>query len=215
MAPITLGIRREVAKNRPNNRPRNFYEYGSFQSRDVTLAIWGCNSEHVDSSYTLKISAYDIATDWRFEFPPQEVTLGENRSTELWSGQCPQPPLDQAYDKTAPSGTVVIHAILISDGQVIARYTDWPQPYKLLDLPNPNLQVNVNLADGEIKLNVDKPVKGIWISVEGDDEGLEFSDNSLDLFPGDEQIVKVKGIKGRVVTVASLWNPKAVRALVR
>jgi beta-mannosidase len=210
MRPVTLGIRREIAKNRPNDRPRNFYEYGSFQSRQVTLSIWGCNSKHSDSSYTLKVSAYDISTDWRLDLPEQEVILGENRSTELWSGICPEPPLDQAFDKVAPSGTVVIHTTLLKEGEVIARYTDWPQPYKLLDLPDPKLKVEV--SDGEIRLNVEKPVKGVWLSVEGDDEGIEFGENSLDLFPGDEVVVKAKGVEGRGVTVASLWNPKATRA---
>jgi beta-mannosidase len=206
MRPVTLGIRREVAKNRPNDRPRNFYEYGSFQSRQVTLSIWASNFKH-QSTYTLKVSAYDIATDWRLDLPEQEVVLAENRSTELWSGICPEPPLDQASDKVAPSGTVVIHAMLLEDGEVTARYTDWPQPYKLLDLPDPKLKVEVR--NGEIRLNVEKPVKGVWLSVEGDDEGIEFGDNSLDLFPGDEVVVKAKGLEGRVVTVASLWNPKA------
>jgi len=206
MRPVTLGIRREVSKNRPNDRPRNFYEYGSFQSRQVTLSIWASNFKE-ESTYTLKVSAYDIATDWRLDLPEQEVTLGENRSTELWSGVCPEPPVDQAFDKTAPSGTVVIHAVLISKGEVIARYTDWPQPYKLLELPDPKLDVEV--INGEIKLKVEKPVKGVWLSVEGDDEGIEFGDNSLDLFPGDEVVVKAKGLEGRAVTVASLWNPKA------
>lgn len=209
MAPITLGIRREVTKNRPNDRPRNFYEYGSFQSREVTLSIWGCNSKHTESSYTLKISAYDIASDWRLDLPEQEVTLGENRSTELWSGICSEPPLDRAFDKTAPSGTVVTHAILISKGKVVARYTDWPQPYKLLNLPDPKLKVEVR--DGKVTMNVEKPVKGVWLSVEGNDEGIEFGDNSLDLFPGDEVVVEAKGLAGRMVTAASLWSPKATR----
>lgn len=209
MRPVTLGIRREVAKNRPNDRPRNFYEYGSFQSRQVTLSIWASNSKHFDSSYTLKVSAYDVSTDWRLDLPEREVILGENRSTEIWSGMCPEPPIDQAFDKVAPSGTVVIHAMLLEEGEVIARYTDWPQPYKLLDLPDPKLKVEVK--DGEIGLNVEKPVKGVWLSVEGDDDGIEFGDNSLDLFPGDEVVVKAKGLEGRVVTVASLWNPKATK----
>lgn len=208
MRPVTLGIRREVAKNRPNDRPRNFYEYGSFQSRQVTLSIWASNFKD-ESTYTLKVSAYDIATNWRLDLPEEVVILGENRSTELWSGICPEPPLDQAFDKTAPSGTVVIHAMLLEQGKVIARYTDWPQPYKLLDLPDPRLKVEVR--DEEIRLNVEKPVKGVWLSVKGDDEGIEFGDNSLDLFPGDEVVVKAKGLEGRVVTVASLWNPKATK----
>jgi beta-mannosidase len=209
MAPVTLGIRREVTKNRPNDRPRNFYEYGSFQSRQVRLAIWACNSKHTEVTYTLKVSAYDIATDWRFDLPDKEVSLGENRSTEIYSGSCPEPPPDNAFDKVAPSGTVVIHAILLNQGVVVARYSDWPQPYKLLDLPDPKL--SMEMREGELRLSVEKPVKGVWLSVEGDDEGVEFEDNSLDLFPEDERMIKAKGLEGRVVTAASLWNPKAIK----
>jgi len=208
MKPITLGIRREIAKNRPNDRPRNFYEYGSFQSREVTLSIWGSNSNHVDRKFTLKVSAYDIATNWRVDLPEQQITLGENRSTELWSGKCPEPPLDQAYDKVAPSGTVVVHAKLLGEnGEVVARFSDWPQPYKLLDLPNPNLKLDI--GEGEIRVNVERPAKGVSLSVEGSDEGVEFGDNSLDLFPGDTQVIEVKGVAGRVVTAAWLGQERA------
>jgi beta-mannosidase len=158
--------------------------------------------------YTLKISAYDIATDWRMDLPDQQITLGENRSTELWSGKCPEPPLDQAYDQVAPSGTVVIHAKLVGeDDEIVARFSDWPQPYKLLDLPDPGLQLDI--GEGEIRVSVEKPVKGVWLSVEGDDEGVEFGDNSLDLFPGDTQVVGVKSVDGRVVTAAWLGEERA------
>jgi beta-mannosidase len=209
MRPINLGMRREIAKNRPNDRPRNFYEYGSFQSREVTLSIWACSSHHQDEEYTLKVSAYDIATGWRVDLEDLKVTLGENRSTELWSGSCPEPPTEGAYDKLAPSGTVVVQARLTRDGKVVARYSDWPQPYKLLDLPNPGL--SITSSQSEVRIKVDKPAKGVWLSVEGDDEGVEFGDNSLDLFPGDEQVVSAKGLDGRVVTAAWLGQERAVK----
>jgi beta-mannosidase len=156
----------------------------------------------------LKVSAYDIASGWRKDLDDQKVILGENRSTELWSGSCPEPPLEEAYDKVAPSGTVVIHARLVDeDGTVIARFSDWPQPYKLLDLPNPGL--TIEQSKGEVKLKVGKPAKGVWLSVQGDDEGVKFGNNSLDLFPGDEQVVTVKGMEGRVVTAAWLGGERA------
>jgi beta-mannosidase len=85
--------------------------------------------------------------------------------------------------------------MLLVKGEVIARYTDWPQPYKLLDLPDPKLKVEV--TDGKVMLNVEKPAKGVRVSVQGDDEGIELSDNSLDLFPEDEVVVKAKGLDWR------------------
>jgi beta-mannosidase len=214
MKPVTLGLRREVTKNRINDRPRNFYEYGSFQSRKVTLSIWACNSRHTESTYTLKISAYDIATNWQHSLLDQQVTLGENRSTELWSGACPEPPREKSYDQLAPSGTVVIHATLVaSSGEVVARFSDWPQPYKFLEFPDPGLELKV--GNDEITISVGKPVKGLWISVQGDDAGVEFGDNSLDLFPGDEQVVGVKGIEGKVITGSWLGKERADRIQVQ
>lgn len=214
MHPITLGIRREVEKNRANDRPRNFYEYGSFQSRQVTLSIWGCNSRHQDEEYKLLVSAYDIMTDWTVDLPPRNITLGENRSTELYSGICPEPPKEKAYDQLAPSGTVVVHARLVNEGgKVVARYSDWPQPFKFLDLPDPGFKIEriSGGVDSEMRLSVSvtKPVKGVWISVVGDDEGVEFEDNSLDLFPGDVQTIVAKGLEGKTLTAAWLGKEKA------
>lgn len=211
---MTLGMRREIAKNRPTDRPRNFYEYGSFQSREVTLSIWACNARHQEAEYTLQISAYDLATDWRAELPSKSVRLGENRSTELFSGDCPQPPRDKAYDQLAPSGTVVVQARLVDGcGAVVARFSDWPQPYKLLDLPDPGLDLKVGKeSEGHVEISVKKPAKGVWLSVMGDDEGVEFDDNSLDLFPGDVQMVKARGIEGKTLTAAWLGSERAAQA---
>lgn len=207
MAPISLGMRREVAKNRPCDRPRNFYEYGAFQSRKVTLAIWATNA-HEERTFTLLVTAHDIVNGWTTQEPwKREVVLGENRSTELYSGDCPQPPEEKWVDKVAPSGTVVVSAKLVDEsGQIVARYCDWPQPYKLLDLPDPGMKVVV--SGEEVRLSVEKPAKGVWLSVVGDDEGVEFSDNSLGMFPGDDQVVGVKGLKGRQLTVAYLGKEK-------
>lgn len=214
MRPITLGIRREIAKNRPNDRPRNFYEYGSFQSREVNLSIWGCNSRHDgDEQYTLQVSAYCLATGWSTSLPEKTITLGPNRSTELFSGPCPEPPQDKAYDQLAPSGTVVIQARLVetkAKGKVVARFSDWPQPYKLLDLPDPGLRLQRDGDGNRVTVTVTKPAKGVWLSVKGDDDkGVEFSDNSLDLFPGDTQTVIAKGIQGKELTAAWLGSEKA------
>lgn len=116
--------------------------------------------------------------------------------------------MEEGYDKVAPSGTVVIHARLVGeDGTVVARFSDWPQPYKLLELSNPGLTIEQN--KDEVRVKVDKPAKGVWFSVQGDDEGVEFGDNSLDLFPGDEQVVIVKGMEGKVVTAAWLGSERA------
>ncbi|ORY21893.1 glycoside hydrolase [Naematelia encephala] len=208
MAPVSLGLRRTVTKNRETDRPRSFYEYGAFQSRQVSLDIWAATS--IASTTTrVVVSAVDLCSSWTATVYDQQVTLGANRSTELWSGECPAPPLEQAHDKTAPSGTVVVHVVLIDqDGQVIARQSNWPEPYKFLDLPDPALKVQVK--GDQVHVSAQRPVKCVWLDVQGDDDAdIVWSDNALDVMPGDTQVVKVDGLNGRKVTVAYLGKERA------
>lgn len=179
MAPITLGIRRTVGKNRENDRPVTFYEYGAFQSREVKVEIWASNFGS-DTSATLTVRAMDLHTGWTSIESRKLVTLGENRSTELWTGVCPEPtdPKD-IFDKSAPSGSVVIHATVEVAGEVIARMSNWPEPYKLIEPIDPGLSITVDEAGGRVVVRAEKPVKGLWMDVEGDDEGVVWGDNAV------------------------------------
>ena len=178
MAPVTVGIRRVVEKNRENDRPAVFYEYGAFQTRRVTVDVWGSNFGG-DVSATLHISAVDLNTPWKVDFPSRKVQLSENRSTELWRGECPSPKVEEAFDKHAPSGSVVIHAKLVGeDGKLLSCISNWPEPYRQLELSDPGLKVVVDTG-GEVRVWSEKPVKGLWLSVEGEDDGLEWGDNGV------------------------------------
>ena len=69
------------------------------------------------------------------------------------------------------------------------------------------LQVVVG-ADGEtVTLTTQKPVKGIVLDVEGDD--VQWSDQAIDLVPGDEQVIAAVGLKGRVPKVRYLGDGTA------
>ena len=65
-------------------------------------------------------------------------------------------------------------------------------------------------GDGEtIELSCKKPIKGIVLDVEGDDKGLRWSDQAIDLVPGDNQIIQVKGLNGRGVHARYLGDGTA------
>lgn len=180
MAPITVAIRREVEKNRENDRPRQYYEYGAFTSKQVTVQVWATNSgDQQEATFTLE--AVDLQTGWTAPVLTKSLVLYGNSSTEIWNGECPQP--NDAFDKYAPSGTVVLHARLQdANGRIVARYDDWPLPFKLLDFPDPGLKIVVK--GDEIRLSSRKPAKGVWLDVEGDDAGVEWSDNSVSFLRG-------------------------------
>ena len=82
-----------------------------------------------------------------------------------------------------------------------------PEPFKFIKFPpiaHLGLKVNVG-PDGEtITLSTRKPVKGIVLEVDG--EYLKFSDQAIDLVPGDAQIIKAVGLGGRSVKIRFLGD---------
>ena len=56
-------------------------------------------------------------------------------------------------------------------------------------------------------LSCKKPIKGIILDVEGED--VKWSDQAIDLVPGDKQVVKASGLKGRSVKARYLGDGTA------
>ncbi|EIW81506.1 glycoside hydrolase family 2 protein [Coniophora puteana RWD-64-598 SS2] len=221
LKPIVIGISRTVTKNRQCDRPRQFYEFGAFQSTGATLDIWGANSTLSSRTLSLEIRYFDLESDWTHSESMRNIALAPNQSTEfLTSVPCHGPP---ASSKTAsqlpnPEATttysVVVTAILRDPdiGKFVARAVDWPQPYKFLDPPEPGLSLRVE-DDGEtVHATVVRPVKGLVLGVddpERGDDGVKWSDNMLDVVPGDEQVVVASGLGGRGIRAAWLGKERA------
>jgi len=89
--------------------------------------------------------------------------------------------------------TTVVGLRLLAGGSVIARAASWPEPLKYLHLPKGGLDVAV---DGQrLRLRATRPLKGVLLEAEGD---VTWSDNALDLLPGDEQVVVAEGLEGEI-----------------
>lgn len=85
---------------------------------------------------------------------------------------------------------------------VISCFIDYilfrPEPFKYIHFPplkDVGLNVKANLDNESVTLSTRKPVKGIVLDVEGDQ--VEWSDQAIDLVPGDPQTIRAKGLKGR------------------
>ncbi len=91
-----------------------------------------------------------------------------------------------AYDGESP---LVAGAQLLVQGTVMARAALWPEPFKYLTLPDPELELT-RLDESKLHLRVARPAKGVWLWA----EGVRWSDNMLDLLPGDEQIISAQGL---------------------
>jgi beta-mannosidase len=107
-----------------------------------------------------------------------QVVLAPNQSSELREIE------DQL------SETHIVAVRLIKDGTVIARAALWPEPFKYLALPDPEIVVE-HLEHNAIRVQVKRPAKGVWLSA-GD--GVSWSDNMLDVFPNDPQVIVATGL---------------------
>jgi beta-mannosidase len=95
---------------------------------------------------------------------------------------------------------------------------NWPEPYRYLTWPKDTQvsitvtkkqQISISGSSGcgekdvdEVKIIANQPCKGLFLSVEGDDEGTEepeWDDNMVDLMPEEELRIGVSGLKGRKV----------------
>lgn len=62
--------------------------------------------------------------------------------------------------------------------------------------------------DGEtVVLSTNKPIKGIVLDVDG--EEVKWSDQAIDLVPGDSQTIRAVGLKGRDVKLRFLGDGTA------
>ena len=138
--------------------------------------------------------------------------LKPNQTTEIIVLDCPEPPgsslVSDFQPKRTNTHTVVISARLFDkkNGEILSRASNWPEPYRFINFCDPKLKFKV---DGDaVQVTVGKPVKGVFFSVEGD-ENVKWSDNNLDVFPGDAQTIVGKGLSGRSIKVAWMGHENA------
>lgn len=168
LRPISIGALRIVEKNREHDRPRQYYEYGAFQTGKAVIQVWASNSGS-EQIVNLRLMALELLTGQQQRIFSGDVTLLANAATEVWSGSL------------APSckgtGNTVVHAVITDATGAVTRYDDWPQPYKFLDLPDPGIVGEI--CDGVLYLRSRYAAKALWLDVEGPSEGVEWDQNSV------------------------------------
>jgi beta-mannosidase len=139
--------------------------------------VWAVNGALSPIEGELELRAYTLDGELVAE-QRRPVTLAPNQATELGGIE---------LDLRAQ---LVVGARLLAGGAVIARAALWPEPFKFLALPDPG--VAAERLDGEqVRARAARPAKGVLLAA-GDD--VSWSDNMLDLLPGDEQVVQAHGL---------------------
>ncbi|KAF5360479.1 hypothetical protein D9756_004513 [Leucocoprinus leucothites] len=221
LKPLSLHVTRKVTKNRNHDRPEQFYEFGAFQTTGATLTICAVSTLLVQISATLSLNYFDIrptaaAMAWRGEQYESSEGISTNKSMVLQNIKCPEPPADETTVNNT-SATVVVCARLLhpETGEVLARHVNWPEPYKYVQFPDPGLKVTVKRevnGSAVLRVEVERPVKSLFFSVQEADERdweVLWSDNNLDVVPGDPQEIVVKNLRQRKIQYAYLGGEKA------
>ncbi|RDW66315.1 hypothetical protein BP6252_09950 [Coleophoma cylindrospora] len=192
LASVVVGMERVVTKEPP-------YIVMSYLPEKAAMDIWAVNSKMTTLDATLQLSAFDIETGKAIDLPEQErsrvLALPPNQTMELTQIAIPQ-----------AGSTVVVGYIDSPTGERLARWVSWPEPMKFVRF-SPGLKVETRTEGEVVWVKTNAPVKGVVLSVpieEGEDAVWE--DNFIDLVPGEEIAVAVKGLEGRTVQVRYLCD---------
>ncbi|KAH6719261.1 glycoside hydrolase family 2 protein [Leptodontidium sp. MPI-SDFR-AT-0119] len=207
LARISLGIERLTTSEPP-------YMVTSYLPKKSRAAVWAVNGGLERVEALLYLSAWDIESgvevdlglglDVPAEERERKVVLEANQSTELIEA------LDIPH-----ADTTVLYARLVSleGGEVLARWVDWPEPLKFIHFAkSPTISISPSpsspssSSSSTITLTSTHPLKGVVLSIPPnsssggeDDEDAVWDDNFIDLIPGEEVRVGVKGLGGRKV----------------
>ncbi|KAI5124966.1 hypothetical protein M0805_007392 [Coniferiporia weirii] len=201
LRPFTVGMTRKEKKVfADENKAADF-------TIDTEIEIWGTNSGLVEKKATLSVTSFDLGSDWTDTWT-KDVILAPNASTELWKGLLPGQPTRTKLSEVPKS--IVISARVLDGGIVLSRYSNWPEPFKYIHFPSVE-EAGLKIAVGDdgqtLELSCKKPIKGIVLDVDGDD--VKWSDQAIDLVPGDNQTVKALGLNGRKVKARYLGDGSA------
>ncbi|GLV57721.1 beta-mannosidase [Dictyobacter sp. S3.2.2.5] len=157
---------------------------GLHRQSSESIAIWAVNGEASDVQLELELRTVNLAGEVLCE-QRRPVTLAGNRSSEL------------DVIQRAQNDQEIVQARLWRDGVVVARATLWSEPYKYLTLPDPQVSIE-QLDDQHIRVSAARPAKGVWLDAGAE---VKWSDNMLDIVPGDPQTIAASGLDGRPIQV--------------
>ncbi|OOO13015.1 glycoside hydrolase family 2 immunoglobulin domain protein beta-sandwich [Aspergillus oryzae] len=144
--------------------------------------LWAVTSHLKPIRATLSLRCISIRTG--ADVQPEvshEVVLVPNGTTEVASEEMSLKEAD----------AFVLTATLSIDGRVISRDMDWPQPYKYLSFRDRGVEVKYLPAENALSITARKPVKGLVFE---EADGVWLQDNGIDIVPGYEHIIAVRGI---------------------
>ncbi|KAJ8514868.1 hypothetical protein ONZ45_g7646 [Pleurotus djamor] len=199
---FTVGLTRKEYKTYPDDTSAAIFTI------ETIFEIWATNSSLSEKKASLEVTSFDLHSDWRDKWS-KEVTLEPNASTELYRGELAGLP-KRTKLSDVPKTIIVSARLLDTDGTVLARYANWPEPFKYINFPSieeVGFKATASSGGEVVELSSSRPVKGIILDVEGED--VQWGDQAIDLVPDDPQTITAKGLHGRKIKVRYLGDGTA------
>ncbi|KAH3963733.1 hypothetical protein HBI37_166050 [Parastagonospora nodorum] len=149
------------------------------KTSDYEVWVASQRQERVLATVELRFISIKSGKEIKDKVVKKDIHLVANGTTDVFCG---------TIDNRNEEPHVLAVRIWI-DGEVVSRDVDWPQPLKYLDFEDRGLEV---IPQGEtITVRARKPTKGLVFEERA---GVLVHDSAIDVVPGDEQVIKVRGL---------------------
>ncbi|KAG9800870.1 putative beta-mannosidase, partial [Aureobasidium melanogenum] len=176
LAPIAIAVKRahhdwSVVHARPAKTSTYECWVSSNSTKDVTA-----------SKVELKFISIATGKEIKRAMTRESIKITANGTTNIFEG---------VIDNEKEEPHVLAARIWVDgEGGLVSRDVDWPQPLKYLNMEKRGVKVSFN--DGKITVTSNKPTKGLVFE---EREGVLVNDSAVDIVPGDEQVITVRGLK--------------------
>jgi len=183
LKPLAIAVRREhkdwsISHARP--------------SPALGFEVWIMSSHDQEASGEVRLQFISVRTGKEARSPviANDVSIDSNGTTHVFK---------DVVVSTVQEPVMLVTTLRI-DGKIVSRDMDWPQPYKYLPLTGSKPHVKVR---GEtLTVSANRPIKGLVFE---EPDGVWFGDNCIDVIPGDEQVIEIKGYKGTAEQLKYKW----------
>ncbi|THX27162.1 putative beta-mannosidase [Aureobasidium pullulans] len=151
-------------------------------AKTSSFECWVSSMKEVIAKVELKFISIATGKEIKEALIKTDVKITANGTTPIFDGELNN-------EEEEPH---VLAARIWIDGEesAISRDIDWPQPLKYLNMDDRGVKVVYD--NGKITVSSQKPTKGLVFE---EREGVLVNDSAVDIVPGDEQIITVKGLK--------------------
>jgi beta-mannosidase len=143
--------------------------------------VWVASNQPADVTATIELRFISVSTGREIKETviKKNMKIVANGTTDVVSGS-----IDNIQEEPH-----VLAARIWVDGQIVSRDVDWPQPLKYLAFEDRGVEVTP--TGDTMVVKAAKPTKGLVFE---ERTGVLVHDSAIDVVPGDEQVIKVRGL---------------------